>query len=85
MSFTSDVKSEIAVIPVKEEHCLKAELAAFLSESGGEVPDRRLFAKECCKKAFLRGLFLSSGSFSDPAKSYNLEFTLMKKQANNLY
>lgn len=28
----------------------------------------------CCKRAFLRGTFLSVGSISDPQKSYNMEF-----------
>ena len=29
--------------------------------------------KQCCKKAFLRGAFLASGSISDPEKTYHLE------------
>lgn len=29
---------------------------------------------ECCKTAFLRGAFLASGSVTDPAKAYHLEF-----------
>ncbi|MEE1032736.1 MAG: DNA-binding protein WhiA [Ruminococcus sp.] len=29
--------------------------------------------KECCKKAFLRGMFLAAGSISDPEKSYHVE------------
>lgn len=28
----------------------------------------------CCKRAFLRGAFLSAGSMSDPRKGYHLEF-----------
>ena len=28
----------------------------------------------CCKRAFLRGAFLMTGSVNDPAKSYHLEF-----------
>lgn len=28
---------------------------------------------ECCRRAFLRGAFLSTGSISDPEKSYHLE------------
>lgn len=30
--------------------------------------------KSCCKRAFLRGAFMSVGSVNDPNKSYNLEF-----------
>ncbi len=29
---------------------------------------------KCCKKAYLRGLFLGAGTMSDPEKSYHLEF-----------
>lgn len=29
---------------------------------------------KCCKKAYLRGMFLGAGTMSDPEKSYHLEF-----------
>lgn len=35
--------------------------------------------KLCCKKAFLRGAFLSGGSVSDPEKTYHLELTSHSK------
>lgn len=31
-------------------------------------------ARGCCRRAWLRGAFLASGSVSDPARSYHLEF-----------
>ncbi|MHB1485405.1 MAG: DNA-binding protein WhiA [Saccharofermentanales bacterium] len=33
------------------------------------------FTSTCCRRAFLRGLFLSSGSVIEPNKSYHLEIT----------
>lgn len=30
--------------------------------------------RSCCKRAFIRGAFLASGSISDPEKGYHLEF-----------
>ena len=33
-----------------------------------------LVKNACCKRAFLRGAFLSVGSMSDPEKSYHMEF-----------
>lgn len=36
---------------------------------------RRLLAMECCRRAFLRGAFLASGSVSAPEKAYHLEIT----------
>ena len=38
---------------------------------------------KCCKKAYLRGMFLSCGTISDPRKSYHLEFVLDKEQSAN--
>ncbi len=32
-----------------------------------------VFQKDCCKRAFIRGAFLSSGSISDPEKFYHFE------------
>ena len=31
---------------------------------------------KCCKKAYLRGVFLGAGTMSDPEKGYDLEFVL---------
>ena len=33
-----------------------------------------LIRTKCCKKAYLRGIFMGAGTVSDPAKSYHLEF-----------
>jgi len=37
------------------------------------VVDRALLNKSCCRRAYLRGAFLLSGSVSNPEKSYHLE------------
>lgn len=37
------------------------------------LTDGLLLQKSCCKRAFLRGAFLSTGSMSDPRKSYHFE------------
>ncbi|MCR4850245.1 MAG: DNA-binding protein WhiA [Lachnospiraceae bacterium] len=34
------------------------------------------FKRSCCIRAYLRGVFLCTGSVNDPEKSYNLEFVL---------
>ncbi|MDR5659378.1 DNA-binding protein WhiA [Serpentinicella sp. ANB-PHB4] len=38
-----------------------------------EIPEV-LVKKRCCKRAYLRGAFMSGGSISDPEKTYHLEF-----------
>jgi DNA-binding protein WhiA len=36
---------------------------------------------KCCKKSYLRGMFLSCGTMSDPRKGYHMEFVLDKEQS----
>ena len=36
----------------------------------------QIIRTKCCKKAYVRGLFLGCGTISDPKKSYHLEFVL---------
>lgn len=119
MSFSSDVKVELARQYSKSQHCQVAELAAMIMQEGrismnpmelsfeSENPMlmekyailmKRVFAidisaplsgedckriveaiqglyleKMCCKRAFIRGAFMASGSMSDPNKAYHFE------------
>lgn len=41
-----------------------------------------LLEEECCRGAFLRGVFLSGGSITDPAKQYHLELSTSHAQAS---
>lgn len=52
------------------------EMQSILQNLGSlEKPVSRTMIKaSCCKRAFLRGAFLSVGSMSDPTKGYHLEF-----------
>lgn len=38
--------------------------------------NRKIFEKECCTEAFLRGAFLSCGSICDPSTDFHAEFAL---------
>lgn len=119
MSFSSDVKTELAKHCSKKKHCMIAELAAMIMFEGkisvepleltfgSENPTllgkyailmKRAFhidiskplteedckriveaiqslylEKICCKRAFIRGAFMATGSMSDPNKSYHFE------------
>ena len=111
MSFSSEVKAELAKQIDSKRHCQLAELAAIetfavdhthLAEKRrilakklfGDIPaeqlqqqiDRTLHAqreqllsRNCCKRAFLRGAFLASGSISDPQKSYHFEIVCQEE------
>jgi len=37
--------------------------------------EKGILKKNCCRRSFLRGAFLSGGSVSDPEKTYHLEIT----------
>lgn len=37
---------------------------------------KQVIQKDCCKKAFLRGIFLATGSVSDPSKAYHFEIVV---------
>lgn len=40
---------------------------------------KQVIQKDCCKKAFLRGIFLATGSVSDPSKAYHFEIVVRNK------
>ena len=42
-----------------------------------------IIRSKCCKKSYLRGMFLSCGTISDPKKGYHMEFVLDKEQTAN--
>lgn len=33
-----------------------------------------MFKKDCCRAGFIKGIFISAGTITDPEKNYNLEF-----------
>jgi DNA-binding protein WhiA len=73
-------KNHSYVIMVEEQAEVERMLHAFklIDDKGQPVTDvaivnRQLILHECCKRAFLRGCFLASGSMSDPEKFYHFE------------
>ena len=41
---------------------------------------RQVIQKDCCKKAFIRGMFLAAGSVNDPNKAYHFEIVVHNKE-----
>ncbi|MCR4791605.1 MAG: DNA-binding protein WhiA [Lachnospiraceae bacterium] len=130
MSFSSDVKEELAEVIPQARHCMIAEISAIMHLAGqigvsadggvtigfnkagsslikkgftlleitfnigkslkstdpefdalvkclGDLKspvDDLTLKNPCCRRAFLRGAFLATGSLSDPDKGYHLEF-----------
>jgi len=81
MSFSSEVKTELACVLPENDCCREAQQHAheMFSRRTEPIYDR-LFIKECCVYAFLRGAFLAVGSVTDPKKDYHLEFASPHQQ-----
>ncbi len=80
-------KSRIFVISLVVPDEIRKALLAVKWENekgedirGGGVVNRLLVQNTCCRRAFIRGAFLSAGSMSDPEKSYHLEFVCSEQQ-----
>ena len=74
-------------IVVKEhDAALRILQATKLIDQYGEVEEelsvvRNIVIQEtCCKRAFIRGAFLASGSMSDPEKSYHFEIVCATRE-----
>lgn len=66
------------VLTVEGTEQRQAVLSCF-GHSGREINlriNRANIENDCCVAAFLRGVFLSCGSVTDPSKDYHLEFTV---------
>lgn len=63
-------KHDEIVIPLGENGTGDACALDILDATGS----RTCLKNNCCKRAFLRGAYLSVGSMSDPSRSYHLEF-----------
>jgi len=63
---------------VKAELCAFTDRHACLQCTTAEWTDlqRLPLKKSCCKKKFMRELFIAFGTASDPAKTYHVEFLL---------
>ncbi len=65
---------QVRVLPGPQVSLAMAELQ--LLSVDGDCKNHPLLAGYCCKRAFLRGVFLGSGSISRPAGDYHLEMVI---------
>ena len=117
MSFSSEVKAELARQNDSKRHCQLAELAALetLAPDHTHLAEKRtalakklfgvltpeelhariaeqmmqhreqLLKRSCCKRAFLRGAFLASGSISDPENPIILRLSVRIRSRQRCY
>ena len=78
---TNRIKGNVSYFIIVRDHedALWILQAAKLIDQHGDIAEelslvRNIVIQEtCCKRAFLRGAFMASGSMSDPEKSYHFE------------
>lgn len=76
MSFSSNVKEELAKIVPEEEHCRNAQAEArkyFTLVKKAYKINEDVLMRRCCRRAFLREAFILAGTMSDPEKEYHFE------------
>lgn len=89
--FAMDVAEELdqmshMVILEESEALEKMLMALKIMDATGQVihpnleADGLLLQQSCCKRAFIRGAFLASGSMSNPEKSYHFEIVCVSEE-----
>ncbi len=63
-------------VTTKDERCKVLETFGYDKKNGASRLNWANLSDECCKNAFLKGVFLTCGTVNDPNKSYHLEFVV---------
>ena len=62
---------------------LDSEIINNTFENTCDFAKSEILKKDCCKSAFIRGVFMACGSIIDPNKEYHLEFVVHSEQLAN--
>ena len=85
MSFSSEIKEEILEKKQGKECCSLAitagEKLAENDETNIEEVKASLLNNACCRKSFIRGMFLGAGCIIHPFSDYHAEIVLKSKKA----
>ncbi|WP_249029433.1 DNA-binding protein WhiA [Tannockella kyphosi] len=74
-------KNNVYVVKVSKAREILDDLSLMSGFGFQDVPDKKMIRKECCKRAYLAGAFLSSGSVNPPDTSnYHLEISLSQQE-----
>ena len=65
--------------PEQTQRILQAAKLAVREDESLYLVNHMVIQNSCCKRAFIRGAFLASGSLSDPEKSYHFEIVCQTK------
>lgn len=71
-------------IQIRDPRMVEELLSAVMLDDDARFRGE-ILQKDCCRRAFIRGAFLASGSMSNPGKSYHFEIVCRHEtQADNL-
>ena len=73
----------VEISDIEQVHEVLQGTKLFVNKNDGETltTDNGIVTQQnCCKRAFIRGAFLSSGSISDPEKGYHFEIVCADEQ-----
>lgn len=76
----SKMDNSVNLFRYTEGEIVQKVLQAVKYEEGSFCVDSLVIKSLCCKRAFIRGAFLSIGSMSNPEKGYHLEFVCENEQ-----
>ena len=70
----------------RSESILRETGILLVREGNNFISDgiyEELIRKKCCKRVYMRGMFMGTGTISDPEKSYHLEFVCESRTLAN--
>jgi len=74
-------KNNVYILKVSKAKEILEDLGLMNGLGFQLLPDKKLVRKECCKRAFLAGVFLASGSVNNPETSnYHLELSVNEEE-----
>ena len=80
----SGYRYSLTISPEEKSSQILRETGLLLIREGNDYFSDGIYfpivRTKCCKKAYLRGLFLGCGTISNPMKSYHMEFVLTSQQ-----
>ena len=85
MSFSEEIKNEILMTKKNKCCILPLRYGELITESKDiSIKElRAVIKKNCCKKSFLKGVFLGSGCITNPDKDYHFEVLVKSKSYLN--
>ena len=86
-NFSKGYKFILTIGPEEKSEQILRETGILLVREGNNFISDGIYTdlirSKCCKKAYLRGMFMASGSVSDPEKGYHLELSVASARLAN--